>query len=216
MEKINITSGEYLNNYLKGKGDGIFIPFNEAMIQGDLSYPLFDEEFIGKRIITHNISKLNYLENLESFINIKNEINNIKTITLWFGKDAFCIINLLTVLVYLEDNNYRGKVSLNLVDDYSNEILESNIDLVLEEFKNIYLNLVNRKLIKSEYSFINDGLTDYLYVTSDDNHILDYIKENYNTLSEKELIINILKQSYKYGLGDIQIKCMIDKIKSDS
>ena len=61
MKHINITSGEYLNNYLKSKYDGVFIPFNEEMIQGDVLYPLFDNRFIGKRSKFHNVSIEIYL-----------------------------------------------------------------------------------------------------------------------------------------------------------
>lgn len=215
MKSINITSGEYLNNYLKDKINEIFIPFNETFIQGELLYPLFDDKFIDNRLIVHKVIKIDYLNKLNEFINIKEYINDISLITLWFGKDAFCIINLLTILVYLEDLNYKEKIILNLVDDYSNEIIESNILISLGEFKNIYLNLINKKIIESNYHFINEGLKDYLYITSDDNFVLDYIKENINILTKKELIINILDMTYKYGLGDIQIKEMINKVKGD-
>ena len=40
MGIINITAGELLNKYLSDIYDGVFIPFNEALSQGILSYPL--------------------------------------------------------------------------------------------------------------------------------------------------------------------------------
>ena len=58
MSKINITSGEYLNNFLKNKHEGVFIAFNEVMIQGNLSYPLFNEDFINQRCLTHKVDNL--------------------------------------------------------------------------------------------------------------------------------------------------------------
>lgn len=65
MLKINITSGEYLNSYLENKIEGIFLPFNESMIQGPLIYPLFNDEFINLRANVHNVSKQTYINKLE-------------------------------------------------------------------------------------------------------------------------------------------------------
>ena len=213
MKNINITSGEYLNNYLSKKNNEVFIPFNEAIIEGELLYPLFNENFIIKRSKVHNVKEELYKQKINDFINIKNYINEINEITLWFGKDAFCIINLLTVLVYLEDNNYKGNILLNLVDDYSNEVIKENIEIMIGEFKDIYIKLINRIQEMSNYTFINNGIKDYLYITSNDNHILDYITENINKISYADLLSNVLDLTYNYGLSDIQIEKMINKIK---
>ena len=213
MKNINVTSGEYLNKHLKNKSEGVFIPFNESMIQGTLLYPLFDKNFIKERCLVHYVSDLTYKEKMGEFINIKNNIEEVDLITLWFGKDVFCIVNLLTVLVYLEEVNYRGKVLVNLVDDHTNEILEYNIELALGKFKNIYLNLKYRKQIETNICFIDEGIKDYLYITSDNNHVIEYIKENINKVSEYELLISVIDKTYKYGLTDTYITSMINKIK---
>ena len=135
MKNINITNGQYLNNFLESKYEGVFIPFNEAMIQGDLLYPLFDDVFIEKRSLVHNVTKELYLSNISIFLNIEKYINEVESITLWFGKDAFCIINLLTVLVYFENLNYQKDIILNIVDDASCELLESNIQIKKQPYR---------------------------------------------------------------------------------
>ena len=217
MKNINITNGECLNEYLKNKYDGVFIPFNEAMIQGDLVFPVLDDDFINYRSSVHNVSKEVYVEKLNDFLQIKNYVNEINEIVLWFGKDAFCIINLIVVLVYLEQINYGGNIYVNLVDDYSFNILESNIKIECS-FKELYLNLVNRTFIDTNINFINEGVKDYLYITSEDNFVLDYIKENINKLDTKELVLNILNDTYKYGLSDVFILSLIktESIKKDN
>ena len=43
---INITTGEEFNDYIQNKIEGLFIPFNEALIDGQPIFPLFDESFI--------------------------------------------------------------------------------------------------------------------------------------------------------------------------
>ena len=57
------------------------------------------------------------------------------------------------------------------------------------------------------------GIEDYLYITSNNNHILDYIKDNQNTLSENELLEEVLDKTYQYGLSDTYIISMIEKVK---
>ena len=83
-----------------------------------------------------------------------------------------------------------------MVDDYTNKVLVSHIEISLNEFKNIYLNLINKKQIKSNVSFIDKGIEDYLYITSNNNHILDDIQDNQNTLSENELLVEVLDKTY--------------------
>ena len=57
--------------------------------------------------------------------------NIYSTIYLWFGKDTFCQMNLLALLVYLEQIKYQGKLILNYIDDVTFEQIESNIDVKL-------------------------------------------------------------------------------------
>ena len=183
------------------------------MIQGELIYPLFDENFIYSRCKTHNVNKDLYLIKLNEFINIKTYVNDIDKITLWFGKDAFCIINLITVLTYLNEINYTKDINVNFVDDATCNIINENIKLEVNNIKDIYTSLINKDLVKCNNDFINEGLKDYLYITSDNNHIIDYIKENKNKLSKQELVVSIMKQTYKYGLSDLFILELINKME---
>ena len=211
MKQINITSGQYLNNYLKDKYEGVFLPFNEAMIQGELIYPLFDKNFINKRSLTHRVDKDTYINNLKEFLDLTNYINDVDKITLWFGKDAFCIINLITVLTYLESLNYNKEIVINLVDDDTCKVLKRNIAIKYNGFVDIYLHLLKKETILTNIDFIDNGLKDYLYITSDDNFVIEYIKENKDKLSKYELTINLLSKTSKYGLSDRFIESLIDK-----
>ena len=123
MSHINITNGKYLNDYLKSKLNGEFIPFNEAMIQGKLLYPLFDDKFNESRCKTHKVTTLEYLENIKDFLNIKEYSSNIildnqasvgvkyKTI----GR-RYCIIktNGITIIRYLiaSHNDYYVRATI--------------------------------------------------------------------------------------------------------
>lgn len=85
-------------------------------------------------------------------------------------------------------------------------------DLQFHYGNTLDLNLIDRKLVETKIDFIDSGLKDYLYVTSDDNHIINYIKENINKLSKQELLINVMKDTYNYGLSDVFILSLIDKV----
>ena len=212
MKRINITSGEYLNNYLLNKYDGVFISFNEAMIEGDLIYPVFGDDFIKKRALVHSVSEDFYISKIEEVINIKEYISEVELITLWFGKDAFCQINMLTLLVYLEMIGYKNIVTLNIVDDETCEVIERNISIILGSMKDTYIDLINGNKVLTKYDFLTNGLNDYLYITSTDNHFIQYINSNIN-ISEEELLINLLSQTSKYGLSDTFIMNLIKRVR---
>ena len=74
MNEINITNGEEFNNYIKTKLNAKFIPFNEAMIDGNPIYPLFDEKFIQERCKTHRVTIRQYQDVLKEFIDFKNKL----------------------------------------------------------------------------------------------------------------------------------------------
>lgn len=66
---LNITNGNYFNNYIKEKIDGLFIPFNETMITGYTTLNIFDDEFINVRSTFHNVTKNEYINKLNHLSN---------------------------------------------------------------------------------------------------------------------------------------------------
>ena len=120
--EINITCGQYANDYYSSTLNGIFIPFNEAMIQGNIKYPLFEEEFIEERIKSLNTNKEEYLNKLNGIISLKEIIHNIKIINCYFGEDEFCKVNVYYLFKYLMQLNYNNKIILNIIDETTYEI----------------------------------------------------------------------------------------------
>ena len=49
--KINITCGQIANDYYSKIYDEIFIPFNEAMINGIPNEDIFSDEFIDRKSV---------------------------------------------------------------------------------------------------------------------------------------------------------------------
>ena len=209
--EINITNGFYFNEYIKKIKNGVFVPFNESMIDGELIYPLFDNNFVNQRAIMHKTTNEDYNEKLNFFLK-PDGIKKYDSITLWFGLDAFCQINMLTVLAYLEQINYCGKIHYQAIDDHTFETLYHKEEIILGEFTTVYKKLSRNQLSITKYEFLNKGLNDYLYIKSKDNRFYKYIKENLNNLEETQIIINILKDSKEFGLSDLYIKKMIDEV----
>ena len=55
--------------------------------------------------------------------------NDYKCIVLWFGDDMFCQMNLLTVLAFLEQQRYQGKVYYYMVKEMTYDVEETEIEL---------------------------------------------------------------------------------------
>ena len=130
--RVNITAGECLNSILEAKYPGeCFVPFNEAMIQGTYSAPLFSEEFIRKRAAVHGVSKAEYLGKLSEFMDVLQHAGEYDEIVLWFGDEPFCVANRQTVLDALRGHGCRRCIQLNIVNEETGDILrQENIALV--------------------------------------------------------------------------------------
>ena len=61
---LNVTNGQYFNDYVSKTQKGVFVPFNEALIDGELSLPLFDTRFINQRATLHKTTKEDYVQKM--------------------------------------------------------------------------------------------------------------------------------------------------------
>ena len=122
--RVNITAGECLNSILEAKYPGeCFVPFNEAMIQGAYSSPLFSDEFVRERAGGHGVSVTAYLEKLSGFMDVLNRAGEYDEIVLWFGDESFCVQNRRTVMEALRMRGYRRSILLNIVDEKNGDII---------------------------------------------------------------------------------------------
>ena len=110
MKRIHITNGEIFNHWIKSQMNETFIPFNEAMMSYSTEGHLFDEFFCQHRAYCHGISVDVYTQKIKPFLDVVENLDEIDELVLWFGQDAFCQMNLLTILSVLEDRNYTGLV----------------------------------------------------------------------------------------------------------
>ena len=59
-EILNITNGDYFNNYLTKKIGGLAIPFREVIMDGEVVDIVYSDEFIKLRAKTLNVSENEY------------------------------------------------------------------------------------------------------------------------------------------------------------
>ena len=209
---INITNGEEFNDYIKNQAEGVFVPFNEALIDGHPSYPLFDESFIKERCLTHHVNKKSYIEIMSSFLNAISFLKEDDVLVLWFGKDMFCQINLLGLLSYLESLEIRNKIYVTVIDDNTKEVLHKEIPITLKGFIASYLYLFeNKQYLKTNLELMNLGIKSYLHLFYEENEIVDFINENKSLLDRRSLLIEVFKKTREYGLGDVQVINLIKR-----
>ena len=122
--KVNITAGECLSSILEDRyPEERFVPFNEAMIEGTYSAPLFSDEFVRERAAVHGVSVAEYLDKLSGFLDVLKHAGEYDEIALWFGDEPFCVANRRTVLNALRMHGCHQDILLNIVDEETGEII---------------------------------------------------------------------------------------------
>ena len=213
---INITNGEFYNEYFEKNTKSKGIPFNEAMMSGPATFPIFSNEFIESRSKYLSVSNDEYVSKMSEIIDLKNSIDTVTTINLFFGNDTFCVINLLTLLAYLEQLKYQGVVVLNIIDDFSFKTIESGIHVTLGTYADLYKNIIIKKDNQIDLKILNKRAIDlYFDFLDDDGYLARIVKENLDD-SENKIIALLLDASTEYGLSDLLAIELINRIKANS
>ncbi|WP_283750207.1 helix-turn-helix domain-containing protein [Bacillus cereus] len=211
---LNILNGqvmyeEFKNEKLMGESD--YAPFNEAMCVNATTTQVFDDEFIKTRAEGHQGTVENYMKKvihpLENLFK-----KEYKCIVLWFGEDMFCQMNLLTVLSYLEQSDYKGKVYLNSFREDGFKV--SQIELELGNYFSVYNEvLVNHKKPSHEIlPVMYQALDLYLEMLKENNVVVKYISKN-KDLPTQELLKRLFNLFPTIGYGDLQYIELINKAR---
>ena len=211
-EVLYITNGECFNEYFINKYKEISFPFNECIMDEEVHEDIFSNEFILMRSKALNVSEEVYNNKMVIPIVLKEKM--YKKICLWFGKDTFCQMNLLTLLAYLEQINFSGKINLNYIDDETFEVIENDINVKLGIYKDIYKDVLINKVFPNEFGVLNARAIDlYLDYYFKDGELINIVKKNINK-DKDELVSLLLSVSKEYGLSNLQIEKMINYIKN--
>ncbi|WP_141555568.1 helix-turn-helix domain-containing protein [Bacillus wiedmannii] len=211
---LNILNGQMMYEEFKNEklmGDSEYAPFNEAMCVNLATTQVFNDEFIKTRADGHNSSVESYTKKVIDPLE-KLFMKKYKCIVLWFGEDMFCQINLLTILSYLEQSCYEGKVYLNSFRE--DEFKVNQIELELGNYSTIYNEvLVNHKKTSHKVPPVMYQAIDlYLEMLKEDNIVMKFIFKNQG-LSNQELLIKLFQLFPTIGYGDTQYINLINNIK---
>ncbi len=211
---LNILNGQVMYEEFKDKklmGDSNYAPFNEAMCINATTKQVFDKEFIKTRASGHHESVENYIKK------VMDPLDNLfhkeyKYIVLWFGEDMFCQMNLLTILSYLEQSGYAGKVFLNSFRE--DEFKVSQIELKLGHYYSVYEEvLVNHeKPSKELLPVMYQAIAIYLDMLKENNAVVKYISKN-KELPTSELVNRLFELFPTIGYGDSQYIELINKTR---
>lgn len=209
MDKIlNITNGDVFNRYLLSKIGGEAVPFREAMMDGETVLEVYSDAFIETRAKEHCVSVEDYKSKM-----LPNHIFEYSKLNLWFGKDAFCQANLLTLLAYLEQTQYGGEIALNYIDDETFEVLEADIKVELSGYENLYNEILIKKNDLKDIGVLDlNAIELYFDYHSSEGALAKIVREN-SEREDVEIIRILLEKSKKYGLSDIQAAKLIKKYK---
>ena len=211
-EKIlNITNGDAFNEYFLSKFGGEAIPFREVMMDGDTVLDIYSDEFIEVRAQALGVKIEEYKSKMLTCGGL--DILGYKKLNLWFGKDTFCQMNLLTLLAYLEQIDYSGEIFLNYIDDETFETLEENVRVELGIYKNLYQEiLINKNQIDNLGVLVARSIELFFDYHSKNGTLAEMVRNNVN-MRQTDLICLLLQNSREYGLSDIQATKLIKKFK---
>ncbi|MBS4218417.1 helix-turn-helix transcriptional regulator [Bacillus sp. FJAT-49711] len=211
---LNILNGQVMYEEFKHKklmGDSDYAPFNEAMCVNATTRSIFDQEFIQTRAAGHHDSEENYRKMVIKPLNSLFE-KNYNYIVLWFGEDMFCQMNLLTMLAYLEQSQYKGKVFFNSFRE--DEFKVSQTELTLGSYYSVYEEVLvhHMKPTNEVLPVMFQAIELFLDMQTENNAVIRYISKNKH-LPAPELLKRLFEVFPTVGYGDSQYLELINKIK---
>ena len=210
---LNITNGDCFNNYFISKFGGEAIPFCEVMMDGETISEIYSDDFVRIRSAEIGVSIEEYKSKMQVYDALSIDPNHYSELRLWFGKDTFCQTNLLMLLAYLEQIDYKNSVTLNLIDDESFEILEEKIKVSLGIYKKLYDEVLVSKNSVQVLGVLSKKAFDlYFDYRSREGKLARLVIDNPDK-DEMQLVCLLIENSSEYGLSDIQARGLVKKYK---
>lgn len=212
--RLNIVNGMAMLAYVnENKIDlgGEVVPFNEGMCDGETVEDIFSGEFELERCVAHGVGVeeyedivINPLAPLFSF--------EYDELHLFFDEDMFCQINLITLLAYLDSNDYDGNVALHLIDYDFKEI--KCVQIKPKGFFEVYKTVLIAKQIPEIIlpDVMTDAVVNYLEYSKEDNELTAFVTEHID-MQEEQLLEEMFVRFKHLGLGDTQLQKIIDRAK---
>jgi hypothetical protein len=202
---LHLLNGQSMYHFFKSTGflgEELMIPFNEAMCYGDTCSDIFSDSFIQLRARVHRVTPEQYIERVQKPLKpLFNE--HFTQISLWFDGDMFCQINILTILAWLDQTDYKGGIELHIVGDRFEP--KERFSLKAEGYYTMYKQvLIQKEMPKNVFPDpLKRGIELYLNYLQKDSDLIRFINK-YQDISEEELVIKLMEEFQHYGLGDTQ------------
>lgn len=214
---LNILNGQMMYEEFASKklmGDAAYAPFNEAMCVHDTADSVFGKEFIDIRSAGHGETIKAYEAHVLEPLQLLLE-GNYNHIVLWFGEDMFCQMNLLTVLAYLEQSRYQGRVFLNSFRE--DEFKVEQTELILGSYEDVYRRVLieHRKPDGSFLPVLHQAIGWYLAMQPEDNPVTRFIGQN-RQLPKDELLLKLMETFPVIGYGDLQYLELMERAQLKS
>lgn len=213
MKTANITNGEYFNAHFEKEYSKEGIPFNESMMDGNVTEAVFDDAFVENRSNVHKVDKGEYLEKMRKFSNFIKSPNDYDEIVLWFGDDTFCQINMLCVLAMLEKAGYNGKIFSVIINDTDLSEIKEKSPVIDDRYGELYDEiLINKRYAECRDPLMRRAVRLYFDYLDENGRLATFIREH-GELTEYDLTVGLLTAGEDYGLSDIQAAELIKKYK---
>ena len=178
---LHITSGEMTANALRELlPQEEILPFNEAMCEGEVHIEIFTDEFYRLRAAAYGVELEDYLQKSPGSF-MQNRLKDYPVLYLYFDYDMFCTVNIITLLAFLEQSGYSGRIKFHL--------LEADGSVAIQRF------ITGNELF-------DKGIELYLEYKKRNNRIIRYIKAH-SMEEQKHLVRDLVLKFADYGLTDI-------------
>jgi len=213
---LHLLNGQSMYQQFKSKNfleDELMIPFNEAMCYGDTCNDIFSPTFNEIRAKVHQVTAQQYseitLQPLKPLLS-----RNFAHLSLWFDADMFCQINILTVLAWLDQSEYKEVIQLHIVGDKYE--LKDSYTLKADGYASIYEQVLIQKNTASCDVYpgtLKRGIELYLNYLNESSDLIQTIKKNEHVPTEK-LVTKLILEFQYLGLGDTQYREIIKSFRN--
>ena len=211
---VYITNGDAFNEHFQKKNGVVAIPFREAMMDGDVpDVPIFSDAFIRARASHHGVTQEYYRMHMQDMLSLKETLKEEPALSLHFGCDTFCQMNLLTLLAYLEELGYTGKVSLTLIDDETFSTIEEGIPVPLGIYRAIFHTLLVVRRTTPILGVIRGDAIRHFWDYHNDDGFLAHTVREHSDEDEEDLLFRLINISAEYGLSEEMARRLIKKYK---
>lgn len=215
MTILHITNGQYCNAYLQARTQQPCVPFCEAMMEGPASADIWSEGFIRIRAAALGVSTDVYRSNMGLPALLDAHPTADTCLHLWFGADAFCQVNLLTLLAWLEQRGFDGRVTLHTIDDRTFREVCAAAPVTLGGYTALYRRiLLDRAPVEGDLGVLHPrGIALYFDYLSADGALARIVRDHPHE-ERTALVRRLLDCSADYGMTDRMAAALIDRLRN--